>query len=73
MIERHREELRREVMRWCQYAKEDCSMATILLEREDVVPRHPAWLAQQSAEKALKALLIATQISAPRTHDLRRL
>lgn len=37
------------------------------------VSRHPAWLAQQAAEKAIKAVLVADGIPFPKTHDLDRL
>jgi HEPN domain-containing protein len=35
-----------------------------------VRPRHVCWLAQQAAEKALKAILIFEQLEYPRRHDL---
>lgn len=35
-----------------------------------MAPRHACWLAQQSAEKAIKAVLIFLQIDFPRRHDL---
>ena len=34
------------------------------------VPRHACWLAQQAAEKALKAILVFASIEPPRSHDL---
>jgi len=64
------EELRKEVERWCRYAKEDLDTAQRLMDSSGGVPRHPAWLAQQAAEKALKAVLIREQIEFPRTHNL---
>lgn len=64
------EELRREVARWLRYAEEDLGEAQRLVEQPETVPRHPAWLAQQAAEKALKAVLICQQIGFPRTHNL---
>jgi HEPN domain-containing protein len=67
------EELRKEVRRWFRYAEEDLDAAQRLTDAPGGVPRHPAWLAQQAAEKALKAVLIREQIEFPRTHNLRRL
>lgn len=64
------DELRKEVRRWCRYAEEDLQTARQLVNRPGGVPRHPAWLAQQAAEKALKAVLIREQIEFPRTHNL---
>lgn len=40
---------------------------------EDGIPRHACWLAQQAAEKAIKAILVLLQIDFPRSHDLDRL
>lgn len=57
---------------WLRYAREDLAAAQALLSTS-VVPRHPAWLAQQSAEKAMKALLVADALPFPKTHDLERL
>ena len=59
-----------EVRRWLRYAEEDLLAAEAALETESMVPRHACWLAQQSAEKAIKAVLIFLQIDFPRRHDL---
>ena len=56
--------------RWLRYAEEDLVTAEILLRQPDVPPRQACWHAQQSAEKALKAVLIFLDIDFPRTHDL---
>ena len=56
--------------RWLRYAEEDWVTAEILLRQPDVPPRQACWHAQQSAEKALKAVLIFLEIDFPRTHDL---
>ena len=56
--------------RWLRYAEEDLTTAEIFLEHSHVPPRQVCWSAQQSAEKALKALLIFLDIDFPRTHDL---
>ena len=41
-----------------------------IVEQDDFAPRHAAWLSQQAAEKALKALLVFERVDFPRTHDL---
>ena len=56
--------------RWLRYAEEDLVTAEILLRQRHVPPRQSCGLAQQSVEKALKAVLIFLQIDFPRTHDL---
>jgi HEPN domain-containing protein len=63
-------EKRREVRRWLQFAREDLTAAESLLHQADTISRHPCWLAQQAAEKALKAVLVFLQIDFPRRHDL---
>jgi HEPN domain-containing protein len=55
-----------EVRRWLRYAREDLTSA----EYAGVVPRQACFLAQQSAEKALKGTLVLLQITFPYTHDL---
>ncbi len=47
-----------EVCRWMRFAREDLEAAEALLASEDFVPRHACWLAQQAAEKVLKAALV---------------
>ena len=59
-----------EVRRWLQYAEEDLQAAEVAMDAEGMVPRHACWLAQQAAEKAIKAVLIFLQIEFPRRHDL---
>lgn len=59
-----------EARRWLEYAADDLRTAEFLLQQPDFIPRHPCWLAQQAAEKALKALLIFLQIEYPLSHDL---
>ena len=44
---------------WLRYAEGDLVSAKKLATFSDVPPRNVCYLAQQSAEKALKALLIA--------------
>ena len=64
-------ELAREVRRWLRYAQEDLATAEAL--RAEAPPRHAAWLAQQAAEKAIRAVLVAVQVPFPFVHDLERL
>ena len=59
-----------EVRRWLRFAREDLTAAEALLRDEGVVPRHVCWLAQQAAEKALKAALVAVDVEFPFRHDL---
>jgi len=47
-----------EVQRWLRYAKEDLVAAEAVVGQQQMVPRHACWLAQQAAEKALKAILV---------------
>jgi len=56
--------------RWLRYAEEDLTLAEDLVERWRSGPRHACWLAQQAAEKALKAVLVLVQTDFPKTHDL---
>jgi HEPN domain-containing protein len=58
------------VQRWLRYAREDLLAAEAMLGQQNMWPRHACWLAQQSAEKALKAILVFLQIDFPRRHDL---
>lgn len=59
---------------WLDAADEDLRTARQLLRTPGyLIYRIPAFLAQQSAEKSLKAVLTHLQIEFPRTHDLERL
>lgn len=57
----------RDFKRWVRYAKEDYQAALLILERH---PRNASFDLQQSAEKYLKAVLIARGLEPDRTHDL---
>ena len=59
-----------EARRWLRYATEDLASAKALAASDETTPRQPCWLAQQAAEKALKATLIALGTDFPRSHDL---
>lgn len=67
------EEARAETRRWLRYAREDLRAASHSATTSDFAPRHACWLAQQAAEKALKAIFIFLQTDFPFIHDLDRL
>ncbi|MBA3426884.1 MAG: HEPN domain-containing protein [Rubrobacter sp.] len=58
-----------ETGRWIRFAREDLEIAELILEQGSV-PRAACFNAQQAAEKALKALLIARDKDFPKTHEL---
>ena len=62
-----------EAKRWLTYAHSDFNAARTLLQNPDHYPRQVCFLAQQSAEKALKAILVYLEIEFSFTHDLDRL
>lgn len=59
-----------ETRRWLRYAREDLSTARLLVDKGEAAPRQACYLAQQAAEKGLKAALIFLQIDFPPTHNL---
>ncbi|MFH1743355.1 MAG: HEPN domain-containing protein [bacterium] len=59
-----------EARRWLRFAREDLTEAEAMLERGEFIPRHACWLAQQAAEKALKAVFVSLEIDFPKKHDL---
>jgi len=62
-----------ESQRWLAYARSDLNAADALLRDPDHYPRQVCFLAQQAAEKALKAVLVLLEVEFPFTHDLDRL
>ena len=62
-----------EAERWLAFARSDLDAARALQRDPEHYPRQVCFLAQQSAEKALKALLVLLDIEFPHTHDLDRL
>jgi HEPN domain-containing protein len=62
-----------ESRRWLAYARSDLDAANALLRDPDHYPRQVCFLAQQAAEKALKAVLVLLEVEFPFTHDLDRL
>ncbi|HEV8574581.1 MAG TPA: HEPN domain-containing protein [Dehalococcoidia bacterium] len=57
---------------WLRYARSDLELAR-LAPPPGVMPEALCFHAQQAAEKALKAVLIAHELPFPRTHNLRTL
>jgi HEPN domain-containing protein len=55
---------------WLRLALGDLAAARGLLTPEGMSPRHAAYLAQQAAEKALKATIALEGSEPPLTHDL---
>jgi HEPN domain-containing protein len=58
---------------WLAIALGDLAVATAIVEAPDLPTRTAAELAQQAAEKALKAVIALDGVEPPRTHDLVRL
>lgn len=55
---------------WLIHSRSDLRLAKISLKDTQILPEDCTFHAQQCAEKALKALLIAKSIEYPRTHSL---
>jgi len=62
-----------EAVRWLAYARSDLNAARALLRDPEYFPRQVCFLAQQAAEKAIKAVFVLLEIEFPFTHDLDRL
>ena len=62
-----------ESKRWLAYARSDLDAAHALLRDPEHYPRQVCFLAQQAAEKVLKAVLVLLEVEFPFTHDLDRL
>lgn len=67
------EELHDRVRLWLTWARDDLALCRSALADPDVVRRGACTWAHQSAEKALKALVVAQDVDPPRTHNLLRL
>ena len=63
-------ELVDQARRWLRFAMEDLDVAQRLLATDGSRPRHACFLAQQAAEKALKAALVLEETDFPLRHDL---
>ena len=59
-----------EARRWLRYAREDLATAASIVDTGSGVPRQACWLAQQAAEKGIKAALVFLEVDFPKTHDL---
>lgn len=59
-----------ETRRWLSYALDDLNSARVMLRTEDFLPRQTCFLAQQAAEKALKAVVLCSGLDVPRAHNL---
>ncbi len=62
-----------EAHRWFAKAVEDRRSATLMLADDPPLLDPAAYHCQQASEKLLKGLLVAAGMTAPKTHDLRRL
>ncbi|HLI55618.1 MAG TPA: HEPN domain-containing protein [Actinomycetota bacterium] len=60
-------------LRWLRLAQEDLTVARHTAADPELVARAACTWAHQSAEKALKALMVAEGIDPPKSHDLIRL
>ncbi len=58
---------------WLTHAESDLRLARVARERKDIIPEQACFHAQQSAEKALKAVLLFKRIEFPLVHDLKTL
>ena len=63
-------ELVDQARRWLRFAMEDLDVAQCLLAADGSQPRQACFLAQQAAEKALKAALVPEETDFPLRHDL---
>lgn len=62
-----------ETRRWLRFAHEDLTVAQRILADPSTAPRLACLLAQQAAEKAIKAALVFLQKEFPYCHDLMEL
>jgi HEPN domain-containing protein len=56
-------------MDWLRHAQSDLAIAAVRKSRR-MLYEHQCFHAQQAAEKAVKAILVASGLSVPRSHDL---
>ena len=54
---------------WLRYAREDLQAAEELITA-GITQRNTCFLAQQAAEKSIKAILVFRQVDFPKSHDL---
>jgi HEPN domain-containing protein/predicted nucleotidyltransferase len=58
---------------WLKHAQKDLAAVRHLYNDPDEFPEQVCFLAQQAAEKAVKAVLLERNVSFPHTHDLKKL
>lgn len=58
---------------WLAHAESDLNIARLARDRADILPAQVCFHAQQAAEKALKAVLLARGIEFPFIHDIEEL
>ena len=58
---------------WLAHAESDLNLARVAREQKDVLPEQTCFHAQQTAEKALKAVLLFKGIDFPLVHDIEEL
>jgi len=58
---------------WLDFAETDLRAAHALLDSGEFFPRQICFLAQQCAEKSIKAVLVFVDVDFPKNHDLDRL
>jgi HEPN domain-containing protein/predicted nucleotidyltransferase len=63
-------EIAREIGQWLQFAEDEMADAELLASRPLAVTHTAGFLAQQAAEKALKAVYIFLQVQYPLSHNL---
>jgi HEPN domain-containing protein len=59
-----------ELRRWLRYSQEDLELAGQFAQSSNAPPRHACFYAQQSAEKAIKAIFVFLQVDFPFQDDL---
>ena len=59
--------------RWMRWALEDHALARFSVTNVELAPRGACMWSHQAGEKAIKALLVASDIDPPKQHDLDRL
>jgi HEPN domain-containing protein len=64
------ERLRAEAWRWMRLARENLNVAELRQRHTEFPERHACFWAQQAAETAIKAVLVAEDVDPPKTHDL---
>ncbi len=58
---------------WLIHAYSDLNLARLGRESRDVLPQQICFHAQQTVEKAFKAVLLFSRVEFPRTHDIEEL